>query len=157
MLGASEGEVITPHQTTLLKLLDSYLQSSQTCPTYRDMCFMLSEIFLSLSSYSQSAIRRAISPGNLDGTNELPQELDLLLPKTCEALVLAAQCIVRISLLSEEQRNTDESAVDLRAIFRHTTSIDGHGTPESIIGKSKRQTMIRKNHLTISIQNFCAS
>jgi ataxin-10 len=129
-----------PHQTTLLKLLDSYLQSSQTCPTYCDMCPMLSGIFFRLSSYSQSAIKRAISFGNEespDGTNEPPKELDLLLPKTCEALVLATQCIVQIALLSEEQRITDASAVDLRAIFRDGTSFDGQDTAESIIGKSK--------------------
>jgi len=131
-----EGEVIAPHQTTLLKLLDSYLQSSQTCPMHCDMCHMLSGIFFRLSSYSQSAIRRAIGPEQsepLNGTNELPQELDLLLPKTCEALVLATQCIVKISLLSEEQWNTDPSAVDLRAIFRDSTSVDGQGTAESVI------------------------
>ncbi|KAG0709195.1 spinocerebellar ataxia type 10 protein domain-containing protein [Suillus ampliporus] len=131
-----EGEVIAPHQTTLLKLLDSYLQSSKTYAVHCDMCPMLSEIFFCLSSYSQSAIRRAIKPSNsepLDGTNELPQELDLLLPKTCEALVLATQCIVKISLLSEEQRSLDPSAADLRAIFRDDTSTDGQGTAESII------------------------
>ncbi|KAG1746702.1 spinocerebellar ataxia type 10 protein domain-containing protein [Suillus paluster] len=122
-----EGEVIAPHQTTLLKLLDSYLQSSKMCPIHCDMCPMLSEIFFCLSSYSQSAIRRAIKPSNsepLEGTNEHPQELDLLLPKTCEALVLAVQCIVKISLLSEEQRTMDTSAEDLRATFRDATSTD---------------------------------
>jgi len=131
-----EGEVIVPHQTTLLKLLDSYLQSSQTCLTHCDMYPMLLGIFFRLSSYSQSAIKRAIgsvSEEAPDGTDEPPQELDLLLPKTCEALVLATQCIVKITLLSEEQQTTDASAVDLRAIFRDGTSVDGQGTAESII------------------------
>lgn len=126
-----EGEVIAQHQTTLLKLLDSYLQSSQTCPVHCDMCPMLSEIFLSLSSYSQSAITRAINPTNsepMNGSIEHLQELDLLLPKACEALVLTTQCIVKISLLSEDQRT-----VDLRAIFRDASSTDGQGTAESII------------------------
>jgi ataxin-10 len=97
---------------------------------------MLSEIFLSLSSYSQSAITRAIptNPEPLDGSIEPLQELDLLLPKTCEALVLTTQCIVKISLLSEDQRTVDSSAVDLRAIFRDASSTDGQGTAESIIG-----------------------
>lgn len=131
-----EGEVIAQHQTTLLKLLDSYLQSSQICPIHCDMCPMLSEIFFSLSSYSQSAIARAINPTSsesLDGSIEHLQELDLLLPKTCEALVLATQCIVKISLLSEDQRTVDSSAVDLRAIFRDASSTDGQGIAESII------------------------
>ncbi|KAG1831254.1 spinocerebellar ataxia type 10 protein domain-containing protein [Suillus variegatus] len=123
-----EGEVIAQHQTTLLKLLDSYLQSSQTCPVHCDMCPMLSEIFLSLSSYSQSAIKRAINPinsePNLDSSIEHLQELDLLLPKSCEALVLATQCIVKISLLSEDRRTMDPSAVELRAIFRDACSTD---------------------------------
>ncbi|KAG1741090.1 spinocerebellar ataxia type 10 protein domain-containing protein [Suillus lakei] len=122
-----EGEVIAQHQTTLLKFLDSYLQSSQTYPVHCDMCPMLSEIFHSLSLYSQSAITRAINSTNsepLDSSNEHPQELDLLLPKTCEALVLATQCIVKISLLSEDPRTVDSSATDLRAIFRDATSTD---------------------------------
>lgn len=106
------------------------------------MCPLLSGIFFRLSSYSQSAIRRAIGSGNeepLDGAIEPPQELDLLLPKTCEALVLVAQCIVKISLLSEDQRTTDLLAVDLRVIFRDATPTDdGPGTAESIIGKSRR-------------------
>lgn len=131
-----EGEVIAQHQITLLKLLDSYLQSSQICRIHCDMCPMLSEIFLSLSSYSQSAITRAISPTNpepLDGSIEHLQELDLLLPKTCEALVLATQCIVKILLLSEDRRTVDPSAIDLRATFRDASSTDGQGTAESII------------------------
>ncbi|KAG2122107.1 spinocerebellar ataxia type 10 protein domain-containing protein [Suillus clintonianus] len=131
-----EGEAIAPHQTTFLKLLDSYLQSSQICPIHRDMCPMLSEIFLSLASYSQSSITRAINPTNsepLDGSIEHLQELDLLLPKTCEALVLATQCIVKISLLSEDQRAMEPSASDLGAIFRDATSTDGQGMAESII------------------------
>ena len=139
ILCGSEGEVIAPPQTTLLKLLDSYLQSSQTCPAHCDMCPMLSEVFFRFSSYSQSAIGRAIGSGNsepLDAANELPQELDLLLPKACEALVLVTQCIVKISLLSEEQRTIDPSAVDLRAIFRDGISDNGQGTAESVIGKS---------------------
>lgn len=131
-----EGEVIAQHQITLLKLLDSYLQSSQTCPVHCDMCPMLSEIFLSLSSYSQSAITRAIdptSPEPLDDSIEHLQELDLLLPRTCEALVLTTQCIVKISLLSEDQRSVDSSAVDLRAIFRDASSTGGQDAAESII------------------------
>lgn len=131
-----DGEVIAQHQTTLLKLLDSYLQSLQTCTVHCDMCPMLSEIFFSLSSYSQSALTRALNPTNsepLDSSTEHPQELDLLLPKTCEALVLVIQCIVKISLLSEDQRAVDPSAVDLRATFQGTSSNDGQGTAESII------------------------
>ncbi|KAG1750046.1 spinocerebellar ataxia type 10 protein domain-containing protein [Suillus occidentalis] len=105
-----EGEVIAQHQTTLLKLLDSYLQSSQTCP---------------------SAITRAINPTNselMDGSIEHLQELDLLLPKACEALVLTTQCIVKISLLSEDKRT-----VDIRAIFRDASSTDGQGTAEKLL------------------------
>jgi len=138
ILCGSEGEVIAPHQTTLFKLLDSYLQSSEIRPTHRDMCPMLSGIFFRLSSYSQSAIMRALGSGDenpLDGANEPPRQLDLLLPKTCEALVLITQCIVKISLLSEERRTADPLAVDLRAIFRDAVSTDdGQGTAKSIIG-----------------------
>lgn len=68
----------------------------------------------------------------MGGSIEHLQELDLLLPKACEALVLITQCIVKISLLSEDQRT-----VDTRAIFRDASSTDGQGTAESIIGMSR--------------------
>lgn len=122
-----QGEITTPHQTTLLKLVDSYLQSSksnsnvpalQTAQTHSNLSPMLSNIFFTLSAYAQQAIRRALGPSALsnntspvqlssDPPGPNPSELDVMLPKVCEALVLITQCIVTITLQAEEGRNID--------------------------------------------------
>ncbi|OBZ74211.1 hypothetical protein A0H81_05856 [Grifola frondosa] len=145
-----EEEAITPHQTTLLKLLDSYLQSSACAhdfPSARrrtedgdELLRMLSHTFLLLSSYVQGSIERSLGPrtANSGDTTKLhvadqeagspraesdaidhaapssgsdssplaPQELDLLLPKVCEALVLVTQCLTSITLRAEEAECT---------------------------------------------------
>jgi ataxin-10 len=70
-----QDEVIIPHQTTLLKLLDSYLQTlhsprlsaslnDQTLTAREELAPMLSESFLTLSTYAQKAIQRALTPAN---------------------------------------------------------------------------------------------
>jgi ataxin-10 len=131
-------EIITPHQTTLLKLVDSYLQSIQldisTTPeadvlqTHVSLGPFLAKRFFTLSNYAQTAMKRALgnskssspsSPpkpsalhGNGEpsgassssGAREIPAELDVMLPKVCEALVLATQCVTTIALEAEEQQ-----------------------------------------------------
>ncbi|KAJ3720947.1 spinocerebellar ataxia type 10 protein domain-containing protein [Lentinula raphanica] len=119
-------EIITPHQTTLLKLLDSYLQStpisspgtkSRITKTHARLCPMLSNLCFSLSTYAQTAIRKSLhSPSSDvvsdDNINSPPAELDVLLPKVCEALVLTAQCIITITLASHgsHQRTSPSSS-----------------------------------------------
>ncbi|KAF5337508.1 hypothetical protein D9757_014714 [Collybiopsis confluens] len=106
-------EIVTPHQSTLLKLLDSYLQSapisspgtrSRITRMHARLCPMLSNLFFALSTYAQRAIRKSLRhsvPGtNSDGLVP-PAELDVLLPKVCEALVLVAQCIITIILTAQ--------------------------------------------------------
>ncbi|KAI0350670.1 hypothetical protein OH77DRAFT_1430661 [Trametes cingulata] len=123
---AVEDEIVTPHQTTLLKLVDSYLHGSQRAHelalsrrpgTDRGSLFdMLATSFLKLSSYAQDSIRRAIPSGSVSpdkkaGTHspaetevDAPplQNLDLLLPKVCEALVLVTECLTTVALRAEE-------------------------------------------------------
>lgn len=63
-------EIITPHQTTLLKIIDSYLQSNQSSPQtsikpetlyiHSSLTPMLTRCFLSLSRYAQDSIRRSL-------------------------------------------------------------------------------------------------
>jgi len=129
---AIQDEIITPHQTTLLKLVDSYLQSSklasnppvtQTVQTYGNLSPMLSDTFFTLSVYALQAIRRSLGPSanevqsnntfttssdplQPNHVHEPPAELDVMLPKVCEALVLITQCIVTITLQAEG-RNSD--------------------------------------------------
>jgi len=119
-------EITTPHQTTLLKLVDSYLQAARMSdipttprgtPLYGKLRPMLAKTFFSLSSYAQSSIRTSLGNSNsdaaskqhlaaqqaLDGASaafEPPSSLDVMLPKVSEALVLVTQCIVTITLES---------------------------------------------------------
>lgn len=116
-------EIITPHQTTLLKLIDSYLQTARSSPTpttpqgtpiYAKLERMLSKTFFSLSSYAQSSIQNSLQPSKPDpaasitspnvtrAAFEPPSSLDVMLPKVSEGLVLVTQCIVTITLESLE-------------------------------------------------------
>ena len=77
-----EDEIVTPHQTTLLKLVDSYLQSMATVTSatpemtmIRDeLTPMLSSCFFVLSTYTQRAIREALGPStsNIDSLTANP-------------------------------------------------------------------------------------
>ncbi|KAI0644173.1 spinocerebellar ataxia type 10 protein domain-containing protein [Trametes meyenii] len=128
-----EDEVVTPHQTTLLKLVDSYLYASQHAHEVAlprqpgaaggSLFDVLTRTFFELSSYTQQSIQRAIasegpSPAGPQETEASPnlsptsgalsdevsplQNLDLLLPKVCEALVLVTQCLAMVALRAEE-------------------------------------------------------
>jgi ataxin-10 len=148
-------EIIAPHQTTLLKLLDSYLQSSKESTIHRQLCPMLSETFFTMMEYAQHAIRRALGPNASDGpssglsgivnievTSEgtaPPQNLDLFLPKVCEALVLITQCIATITLEEEQfhqdaSRRVDSNVYELRTAFNEARSGGGYGLIESLLG-----------------------
>ncbi|KAG6813819.1 hypothetical protein H0H92_006763 [Tricholoma furcatifolium] len=159
---AIQDEIITPHQTTLLKIVDSYLQSIhmnpptsdplQTIKIHSKLSPMLATCFLDLSAYARRAVQRSIRPTNHSPTspttpvdetssNDLstfqpPQELDVMLPKVCEALVLVTQCMVTI-VLQADGEPADESNVaspehNLKAFFNETRSSDG-GIVESLI------------------------
>ncbi|KAG2011693.1 hypothetical protein CC2G_011781 [Coprinopsis cinerea AmutBmut pab1-1] len=130
-------EIITPHQTTLLKLVDSYLQSIQldisTSPageilqTHVALGPFLAKRFFTLSNYAQKAMQRSLESSkskkpsapsgkshskddeaagssSSSATAEPLSELDVMLPKVCEALVLVTQCITTISLEAEEHK-----------------------------------------------------
>ncbi|KAJ7113709.1 spinocerebellar ataxia type 10 protein domain-containing protein [Mycena crocata] len=148
-------EIITPHQTTLLKLVDSYLQSArmspipttpQGTPLYTKLRPMLAKTFFSLSTYAQSSIRnslgiasntastaqrRAPPPTSPDATPtafEPPSSLDVMLPKVSEAMVLVTQCIVTITL---ESSDTDSRSINSQDFFIETMSAD-QGMVESL-------------------------
>ncbi|KIJ20811.1 hypothetical protein PAXINDRAFT_160284 [Paxillus involutus ATCC 200175] len=131
-------EVIAPHQTTLLKLLDSYLQSSHPSSVLVGMCPMLTACFFELSTFSQEAVSKAIGKGSMEDADGPsgdcpPETLDLLLPKACEALVLVTQCIVSIMLTSERLSTSGISENDLRPLFRDALSSRGNGIAVSTI------------------------
>ncbi|KZT01323.1 uncharacterized protein LAESUDRAFT_664148 [Laetiporus sulphureus 93-53] len=164
---ALEDEIVTPHQTTLLKLLDSHLQRpgsnsplNATDQLVRnDLLRMLTDEFFALSAYVQRTIRKAMGPKvDTDGDKDAgcggeaaapkpPQELDLLLPKVCEALVLVTQCLISLALHAEElagapvgssaDRAQSEQAMSYTGrVKNHLTqerSTGGEGLPESIV------------------------
>lgn len=176
-------EIVTPHQTTLLKLVDSYLQSTQLNPTdiqlpdvlhtHESLGSFLAKRFFTLSNYAQKAMHRSLgmvppskdcgarhqdamtqrtSSESLSSSersnsssapsfpNSFPQELDVMLPKVCEALVLVTQCIVTICLEAEEQQSRLEQGISTIVSFTNLKTYfiqkqhDGVGVVESLIG-----------------------
>ncbi|KAG5650835.1 hypothetical protein H0H81_010865 [Sphagnurus paluster] len=164
-----QDEIVTPHQTTLLKIVDSYLQSVQmnattpatlkTLKIHQGLSPMLAKCFLDLSSYARSAVQRALRPPDQAihsasiaevSTDEEPitprapqtlppAELDVMLPKVCEALVLVTQCIVNITLEADqgaqrgEQGQERTTETDLKALFNETHDSDNSGIVEGLI------------------------
>lgn len=146
-------EIVTPHQTVLLKLIDSYLQSTPLTPkdpTTTKLLVKLSQMlgtcFFSMSSYSQRAIRRSLgSPSsehfspvmNSPSDMIIPlAELDVMLPKVCEALVLVSQCVVTVTLDAEKESSShgtpSASLQNIRAFFNELR-FENHSLAESLI------------------------
>ncbi|KAJ6496780.1 spinocerebellar ataxia type 10 protein domain-containing protein [Mycena vulgaris] len=137
-------EIITPHQTTLLKLVDSYLQSARTSPIpttpqgtpiYAKLQPMLAKTFFSLSTYAQTSTQAHTAPQtSADGASavfEPPSSLDVMLPKVSEALVLVTQCIVTITLESSETGAHSGPGQNSKEFFNETRSTD-QGIVESL-------------------------
>jgi len=135
-----QDEIITPHQTTLLKIIDSYLQTNQstsqtpikpeTLQIHSSLTPMLTRAFFSLSRYAQISIRHSLGLDDIDQSDRKCAEsersipapatnntgspetlnhslgslknIDVMLPKACEALVLVTQCMVTIAIEAEE-------------------------------------------------------
>ncbi|KAJ3732029.1 spinocerebellar ataxia type 10 protein domain-containing protein [Lentinula guzmanii] len=151
---AMTDEIVTPHQTTLLKLLDSYLQStpvsspgakSRITKTHARLCPMLSSLFFSLSIYAQKAIRKSlrssVSDYKSDDKQVPPAELDVLLPKVCEAIVLTVQCIITIILAAHgshhqgsptSSNSTASTHENIHAFFKEVHQ-EGLGLVENIV------------------------
>ncbi|KAL9713638.1 hypothetical protein Ac2012v2_003249 [Leucoagaricus gongylophorus] len=127
-----QDEIITPHQTTLLKIVDSYLQTNQSTPQtpikpetlqiHTSLTPMLTRAFFSLSRYAQISIHHSLglddqsgqsgsisltsnhtgSPETLSRPFGSLKSVDVMLPKACEALVLVTQCMATIAIEAEE-------------------------------------------------------
>ena len=149
--GPRQDEIITPHQTTLLKLVDSYLQANHLNATrdakvyamYDKLSPTMAEIFLKFSSHAQTAITKSLGPASA------PAELDVMLPKVCEALVLITQCIITLVLVTEETH----APVKMRGIFNSIQSEYSTGLVESLIGMIRCFTSVVCSRL----QDYCDS
>lgn len=141
--------------------------SPKTLLIHQQLSTLLLNRFLTLSVYAQQAIRRSLgsaadavvstatslrgdqapSKNTPDNSQRLspapspPTELDVLLPKVCEALVLVTQCIVTITLEADGQEppkdhatsSDDSTSQNLKVFFSNTQSSNDR-LPESLIG-----------------------
>lgn len=177
-------EIITPHQTTLLKLLDSHLHSNQPHTSnmqitdifriHTSLSSFLARRFFTLSEYAQRAIHKSLgmtpiissrhrsertlfrdssvsvqsarssssesesSPG-LGPATKL-QQINMTLPKVCEALVLVTQCVVTLCLEAEERRariengsSTYDEITNMKDYFNRK-KYQENGMVENLIG-----------------------
>lgn len=112
---------------------------------------MLAHQFFILSAHAQHAMQRALDSGPAsprDAAGELPSpstpgtppmEIDMHLPKVCEALVLVTQCITTIALDAEDP-SADPGIPSFKHAFRETPGEGAGrlGLVESLIGTSRR-------------------
>lgn len=126
-----DGEVIVPHQTILLKLLDSYLQSSPSETLFSGMTPMLITCFFKLSQYAVGAVSDVVDSDPADVTHEngIQTAPNPMLPKACEALVLVTQCIASIMLASEATHLQGE----VWPLFRESVSSHGRVIAEHTV------------------------
>lgn len=117
---------VTPHQRTLLKLLDGYFQMN---PASVHLAFAqdFPSLFTNLCSAAIDSIQRAM-PSQTDCNADIHP--DRYLPPICEALILVSQCIQTI-LLREGEHVTRELRAGLRAFA------EGGGAIEKSIGMSE--------------------
>ncbi len=123
--------------------------------------------FFTLAEYAQQSIQRALGsyksrstpphtgtpesantslPPAADTESSLPlNQIDLLLPKVCEALVLVTQCLVSLALFSEEECNSkgpvpsqertpSSPSINFKDYVNSAVSTSGTGSVESIVG-----------------------
>ncbi|KIJ55410.1 hypothetical protein M422DRAFT_41386 [Sphaerobolus stellatus SS14] len=104
-------EPVTPHQTSFLKMLDSYCQNSSNNTGAGEYDFLfLPAAFTKLTRYLCKAIQHSLgnavtddSPlNNTTTSKDIPsnilRDLDLRLPKVSEAIILTSQCLNSICL-----------------------------------------------------------
>ncbi|EIN06182.1 hypothetical protein PUNSTDRAFT_54457 [Punctularia strigosozonata HHB-11173 SS5] len=129
------GETVSPHQAVLLKLLDSYLhanQSSKTPTIHADACDSLLAIFDKLGVAARASITRSLGAvAESAGDAEL-KGVDLDLPKVCEALVLATQCLTTI-VLAWEDGQIPSRAFNPRKLLEEARNKANEGFAEGLV------------------------
>lgn len=145
MISNRHEETTTPHQTTILKIIDSYLQSSDGRATPEIIIFLFNQLLI-FSDYAQTAIRISlgpretppldVAPGGVAQTSSGLQELDLKLPKVCEALVLVLQGLITVTLNQERGLVDQELSELINDMVEHITFANKQGVVESVIGTS---------------------
>jgi ataxin-10 len=144
-------EPVTPHQTTLLKIVDSFLQSKERRHStdryeiHSRLGPLFANTFFSLSAYAQGAIDRSLRSSSTGLTftcynyagslnsGTIPKELDVRLPKACEALVLLTQCMVTVSLAAESKSSELSGQTNVKIFFNEQRR-GKQGIVESLVG-----------------------
>lgn len=115
----------------------------------------LAKRFFTLSNYAQTAMQKTLgsvkashssskgtdaasSPGS-HSQSEPPAELDVMLPRVCEALVLVTQCVTTIALEAEEHKGVqfpEGATVSISNMkdFFIDVRYSGQGLIENLIG-----------------------
>ncbi|KAI0272467.1 spinocerebellar ataxia type 10 protein domain-containing protein [Gloeopeniophorella convolvens] len=122
-------EVVSPSQTTLLKLLDSYLQSVPSGlmdDRLHGLVTFLTSVLLFQAEHAQHAIQQAIGATGPDVSRAsdeqgdggiAPQKadgaFDMQLPGICAALVLLSNCLSSIALSEGESEGGARAAPNL--------------------------------------------
>lgn len=123
-------EPITPQQTTLLKVFDALLQSDELLIAV-DFIFLV-QIMASFVDYSRGSILCALTP-SVDNTPASPDNMDLAhapdlkLAPTLNALILATQCCLSISL---QEAESDPSSQTFSEHFKSEA-----GLIENLVGQ----------------------
>ncbi|KAF9078191.1 spinocerebellar ataxia type 10 protein domain-containing protein [Rhodocollybia butyracea] len=150
-------EIVTSHQTTLLKLLNSYLQSTPAATSgtrtslmriHSRLSLMMPKLFFSLSFHAQTVMRSNRDDGPSDFAPDIassPLESNIpvefvSLHKVCEALVLVTQCIVKLVLDAQNNHGSSNSGstsskneLDVVTFF-HQVHVEGISLTECIVG-----------------------
>ena len=156
---------MNPHQTTLLKLIDSYLMGPSSSSGLRegtdatlqdvDVSRQISEALLGklleLIRCANLSIRRSLGqPDAASADTDLAspiegsfgedaahalQNLDILLPRVCEATVLVVQCFCSMALDQNEAGEVSEYAQRTKQLLVEAFSSTGDGLIEELIGE----------------------
>ncbi|KDQ19189.1 hypothetical protein BOTBODRAFT_102916, partial [Botryobasidium botryosum FD-172 SS1] len=120
-------EVVAPHQTTFLKILDSYLQQSPELSLQNYL--FLPEYFLRLVLYARESLRQSLPPSSSAAeSSPLLMNPDARLPKVSEALVLVSQCLIYLTL----SEHLTETRVIL-PVLQSATAPAGDGLAELLV------------------------
>ncbi|OCB89991.1 hypothetical protein A7U60_g2847 [Sanghuangporus baumii] len=158
-----EGEVVNPHQITLLKLIDSYLMrpSAPNAPGEDTSGTILDDIVVSqiseallgklfdLMRSAKLSIKCSLGQLNAgsvdanlagpiaessDETTSAPlRNLDVFLPKVCETIVLVIQCFCSVALAQNKNGEASGYAQQARRLLVETFSSLGDGLIEELI------------------------
>ncbi|KAL5531612.1 hypothetical protein ACEPAG_4489 [Sanghuangporus baumii] len=158
-----EGEAVNPHQITLLKLIDSYLMrlSTSSIPAENTGGTILDDIVVSqiseallgklfeLMRSAKLSIKCSLGQLNAGSTDADPagpiaessdvissaplRNLDVLLPKVCEAIVLVVQCFCNVALAQNKNGEVSEYARQAKRLLVETFSSFGDGLIEELI------------------------